>query len=307
MRLIAILMQVTVPDPSAPPELAGTLGQILAWARYGTLWAGGLTVLVSALVWGFSANTANYQNVSRAKSGILTGLIVFFIGPLYQHDPLHRSPRSDLGLMGFIGDWISDFFADLAKAAITWILETTVAMIVVVIRWILDSPDGTLGAPALQGMLAQGIAVGRYVLPLMLLLGLIQAGIQGRPGAVVRLAFIEMPLVAAAMVAIAPVTGVLLAATDALTEWVIDEAAVTAMQSAFETLPSAAFLAAAPHFLPVVGVLSLIALIGAMLVWGMMLMRNLGVVFSVLIGPGHARHSPLASSQVMGPRRGPVC
>ena len=80
MRLITILMQVTVPDPSAPPELAGTLGQILAWARYGTLWAGGLTVLVSALVWGFSANTANYQNVSRAKSGILTGLLVFFIG-----------------------------------------------------------------------------------------------------------------------------------------------------------------------------------------------------------------------------------
>ena len=80
MKLIAILMQVEVPDPSAPPELAGTLGQILAWARYGTLWAGGLTVLVSALVWGFSANTANYQNVSRAKSGILTGLIVFFIG-----------------------------------------------------------------------------------------------------------------------------------------------------------------------------------------------------------------------------------
>lgn len=80
MKLIAILMQVEVPDPSAPPELAGILGQILAWARYGTLWAGGLTVLVSALVWGFSANTANYQNVSRAKSGILTGLIVFFIG-----------------------------------------------------------------------------------------------------------------------------------------------------------------------------------------------------------------------------------
>ena len=80
MRLIAILMQVVVPDPSAPPELAGTLGQILAWARYGTLWAGGLTVLVSALVWGFSANTANSQNVSRSKSGILTGLIVFFIG-----------------------------------------------------------------------------------------------------------------------------------------------------------------------------------------------------------------------------------
>ena len=37
-------------------------------------------MLVSALVWGFSANTANYQNVSRSKSGILTGLIVFFIG-----------------------------------------------------------------------------------------------------------------------------------------------------------------------------------------------------------------------------------
>ena len=80
MRLITVLMQVEVPAPSVPPELAGTLGQILSWARYGTLWAGGLTVLVSALVWGFSANTANLQNVSRAKSGILTGLIVFFIG-----------------------------------------------------------------------------------------------------------------------------------------------------------------------------------------------------------------------------------
>lgn len=80
MRLITVFMQVDVPEPSAPPELAGTLGQILSWARYGTLWAGGLTVLVSALVWGFSANTANYQNVSRAKAGILTGLIVFFIG-----------------------------------------------------------------------------------------------------------------------------------------------------------------------------------------------------------------------------------
>ncbi len=80
MKWIAVLMQVGVPAPSAPPELAGTLSQILGWARYGTLWAGGLTVLVSALVWGFSANTANYQNASRGKAGILTGLIVFFIG-----------------------------------------------------------------------------------------------------------------------------------------------------------------------------------------------------------------------------------
>lgn len=184
--------------------------------------------------------------------------------------------------MGFIGD----FFADLARQAIIWVLETTVAMIVVVIGWILDSPDGAMATPAMQGMIGQGIAVGRYVLPLMLLLGLIQAGVQGRPGAVARLAFVEMPLVAVAMVVIAPVTGVLLAAADALTEWVIDEAAVTAMQSAFDSLPSSAFLAAAPHFLPVVGVLSLVALIGAMLVWGMMLMRNLGVALSVLIGPG---------------------
>ncbi len=80
MRLMGMLTQVEVPAPSAPPELAGTLGQILSWARYGTLWAGGLTVLVSALVWGFAANAADYQRVSRAKAGILTGLIVFFIG-----------------------------------------------------------------------------------------------------------------------------------------------------------------------------------------------------------------------------------
>ena len=80
MRLGMWGFQIQVPDPSAPAQLETTLGVILSWARYGTLWAGGLTVLVSALVWGFSANTANYQNVSRSKAGILTGLIVFFIG-----------------------------------------------------------------------------------------------------------------------------------------------------------------------------------------------------------------------------------
>ena len=74
------VMAIEVPEPAAPAELATTLGQVLAWARYGTLWAGGLTVLVSALVWGISSNTANYQNVSKAKGGILVGLIVFFIG-----------------------------------------------------------------------------------------------------------------------------------------------------------------------------------------------------------------------------------
>lgn len=188
--------------------------------------------------------------------------------------------------MGFIGDWITGFFADLAEAAITWVLETTVAMITVVIGWILASPQGTLEAPAMRAMIGQGIAVGRYVLPVMLLLGLIQAGVHGKPGAVARLAFIEMPIVGAAMLVIAPATGLLLAASDALTAWVIDEAAITTMQSAFDSLPSAAFLAAAPHFLPIVGLLSLVALIGALLVWGMMLMRNLGVALSVLIGPG---------------------
>ncbi|GBE23216.1 hypothetical protein BMS3Bbin01_02600 [bacterium BMS3Bbin01] len=184
--------------------------------------------------------------------------------------------------MGFTGD----LFADLATQAVTWMLDATVSMIVVVIGWILDSPDGALNAPAMQSMIGQGIAIGRYVVPLMLLFGVIQAGVQGRPGVLVRLVFVEMPLVAVAMVVIAPATGVLLAATDALTAWVIDEAAITAMQSAFTALPSAAFLVAAPQFLPIVGVLSLVALIGALVVWGMMLMRNLGVALSVLIGPG---------------------
>jgi len=184
--------------------------------------------------------------------------------------------------MGFTGD----FFADLAAQAVTWMLDTTVSMITIVIGWILDSPDSALSAPAMQSMIGQGIAIGRYVVPLMLLFGVIQAGVQGRPGVLARLVFVEMPLVAVAMVVIAPATGVLLAATDALTAWVIDEAAITAMQSAFTVLPSAAFLIAAPQFLPVVGVLSLVTLIGALLVWGMMLMRNLGVALSVLVGPG---------------------
>jgi hypothetical protein len=183
--------------------------------------------------------------------------------------------------VGFVGG----FLAELAGQVIGWVIETTAAMIGMIIGWILDSPDGALEASAMQAMIRQGLAVGRYVLPLMVLLGVIQAGVQGRPGAVARLAFVEAPLVGAAMLVIAPVAGVLLAATDALTAWVIDEAAVASLQSAFNDLPTAAFLVAAPQFMPLVGVLSLVAMIGALLVWGMMLMRNLGVALSVLIGP----------------------
>lgn len=150
----------------------------------------------------------------------------------------------------------------------------------------------------MRAMIGQGIVVGRDVLPLMVLLGVIQAGVQGRPGAVARLAFVEAPLVGAAMLVIAPVAGVLLAATDALTAWVVDEAAVTALQAALNSLPTAAFLAAQPQFQPLVGVLSLVAMIGALLVWGMMLMRNLGVALSVMVGPAMlaTRLRPAASS-----------
>lgn len=182
-------------------------------------------------------------------------------------------------------DFLGGLFSDLAAQVVRWVIETTAAMIGMIIGWILDSPDGALEASAMQAMIRQGLAVGRYVLPLMVLFGVIQAGIQGRPGAVARLAFVEGPLVGAAMLVIAPVAGLLLAATDALTAWVIDEAAVASLQAAFNDLPTAAFLVAAPQFLPLVGVLSLVAMIGALLVWGMMLMRNLGVALSVLVGP----------------------
>ena len=196
--------------------------------------------------------------------------------------------------MGFVGS----FLAELAGQVIGWVIETTAAMIGVIIGWILDSPDGALEATAMQAMIGQGVAVGRYVLPLMILLGVIQAGVQGRPSAVARLAFVEGPLVGAAMLVIAPVAGILLAATDALTAWVIDEAAVASLQSAFNSLPTAAFLVARPQFMPLVGVLSLVAMIGALLVWAMMLMRNLGVALSVLVGPAMlaTRLWPAASS-----------
>jgi hypothetical protein len=184
-----------------------------------------------------------------------------------------------------MGGFLGGLFSDLAAQVVRWVIETTAAMIGMIIGWILDSPDGVLEASAMQAMIRQGIAVGRYVLPIMVLLGVIQAGVQGRPGAVARLAFLEAPLVGAAMLVIAPVAGLLLAATDALTSWVINEAAIVSLQSAFNNLPAAAFLVAAPQSLPLVGVLSLVALVGAILVWGMMLMRNLGVALSVLVGP----------------------
>ena len=183
--------------------------------------------------------------------------------------------------MGFVGGFLSD----LADQVIGWVIETTAGMIGLILSWILDSPDGALEAGAMQAMIRQGVAVGRYVLPLMILLGVIQAGIQGRPGAVARLAFVEGPVVGAAMLVIAPIAGVLIAASDALTAWVIDEAAVTSLQAAFEGLPNAAFLAGQPMFLPLVGVLALVAMVGALLLWAMMLMRNLGVALSVMVGP----------------------
>ena len=178
---------------------------------------------------------------------------------------------------------MSGWFSDLAEQAIGWLVTTAADMIVLLIDWILASPDGALSAPAMTAMIGQGVTVGRYLLPLMLMLGVIQAASANRPGAIARLVFVDMPLVAAAMLVIAPVTGVLLAFTDALTGWVVSESALTGLRSAFASLPTATFLAG--RMVPVVGVLSLIALIGAMLVWAMMLMRGLGVSLSVVIGP----------------------
>ena len=181
---------------------------------------------------------------------------------------------------------MSGLFAELAGQVIEWILVSCAEMIGLVLSWILDSPDGALSADAVVSMIGQGIAVGRYLLPLMLLLGVIQAGVANRPGMVVRLAFIELPIVAAVMLLVAPATGLLLAASDALTAWVIDESAITAMQSAFQGLPTAGLLASNPNLSGLIGLMALAALIGAVLVWAMMLMRNLGVVLSVVIGPG---------------------
>lgn len=177
-------------------------------------------------------------------------------------------------------------FAGLADQVTGWVIETAAAMVGTVLSWVLDSPDGALTSRAVGAMVGQGMAVGRYLLPLTLLLGVVQVGVGNRPGLLVRLVFVEMPLVAASMALIAPATGLLLAATDALTRWVIDESAVAAMRSAFDNLAGAGVLAAAPQFKPLVAVLGLAALVGSLLVWGMMLMRNLGVALSVVLGPG---------------------
>lgn len=181
---------------------------------------------------------------------------------------------------------MSGVFGDLAGQVIAWVIEACAEMIGLVLSWVLDSPDGALDAHAIRSMIGQGVTVGRYLLPLMLLLGVIQAGVANRPGLVVRLAFLEMPLIAGLMLVIAPVTGMLLAASDALTEWVIDESAITTMQSAFLSLPTATFLASNPNLHGLIGLMALAALVGAVLVWAMMLMRNLGVVLSVVLGPG---------------------
>ena len=78
--MMNFLAQMEVPDATAPPELATTLGQLLSWARYGTLFGGALAILVAGIVWAFAANSSNPQRVSMAKSGLLVGVIVTFIG-----------------------------------------------------------------------------------------------------------------------------------------------------------------------------------------------------------------------------------
>jgi hypothetical protein len=193
---------------------------------------------------------------------------------------------------------VAGFFADLIGQVVTWLIEATAEMIGMVLGWILDSPHAALDATAVGSMIGQGLVVGRYLLPLMLLLGVIQAGLANRPGMVVRLVFVDMPVLAGLMLVVAPATGILLAASDALTAWIIDESAITVMQSAFADLPTAAFLAGSTQLQPLIALMVLVALVGAVLVWGMMLMRNLGVVLSVVLGPGMlaARLWPAAQS-----------
>jgi len=72
-----------------------------------------------------------------------------------------------------------------------------------------------------------------------------------------------------------PVAELLVAATDAIITCVIDESALPGMQSAYQGLPAALSSPQCPGATPMVGVLALAALIGA-LVEGIMLMRKPG-------------------------------
>ena len=76
----SLVRAIEVPDPAAPAEMTTTLSEILSWARYGTLFAGALAILISGIMWGFAANSSNPQRVALAKGGLLVGALVTFIG-----------------------------------------------------------------------------------------------------------------------------------------------------------------------------------------------------------------------------------
>lgn len=179
---------------------------------------------------------------------------------------------------------VAGMFEGLVAQVVEWLVETTAEMITMVLDWILASPQSVMSADTIRALIGQGVVVGRYLLPLMLLLGVIQAASANQPGLIFRLVFIELPLIGAGMVLIAPAVGVLMSASDAITVWVIDETLLASMNAAFGTLPARLVLGTPPAYLAF-ALMSVAALVGAMLVWAMMLMRNIGVVMSVVLGP----------------------
>ena len=180
---------------------------------------------------------------------------------------------------------VAGMFEGLVAQVVEWLVETTAEMITMVLDWILASPQSAMSADTIRALIGQGVVVGRYLLPLMLLLGVIQAASANQPGLIFRLVFIELPLIGAGMVLIAPAVGVLMSASDAITAWVIDETLLASMNSAFAALPAHMLLGTSQVFYLAIALMSVAALVGAMFVWAMMLMRNIGVVMSVVLGP----------------------
>lgn len=171
-------------------------------------------------------------------------------------------------LLGAVVEWFFGFLAD----AITWLLGA-----------VLDVAGPPLGSADFGAALATATVMGRFVLPIFALAGILQHLRRGEAGKMVGTLLFDVPVAYLSMVLLGPVVAEASALADVLTRWALDLAPIE--EGLKDIFVLAGPLMASPTTMPIPVFGVILAFVGGLVTMVAMMMRAVAIGMAVLIGP----------------------
>jgi hypothetical protein len=171
------------------------------------------------------------------------------------------------------------------EGAVDWLLDQTAQAIETILQFVINAPGPLIGGQLFGGSLDQplnyAVGIGRYVLPVFVLLGIITWTVRGEPGRILQLLLIETPFVAIGMLLIPVVVAELTGIADALFVALVE---ISDLQGPLQDL-AGIITSTGPQAPFLVIVAALLMLLGGLVTYAVLLVRSVVIAVSVLLGP----------------------